>query len=109
MYPTLVVVLVASRRSVLERSITIPMHVDGIRRAITRAERREHAGCARCDTCPTCSSLDNVPNVGDTPWLGVSFDRNLGLTSMVSTLKDEDELQAYDGEDEDASDASRTS
>ena len=78
MYPTLVVVLAATRRSVLERR-SVPEHAPstGIRFATNPGGRRNRGG--HSSRCPTCNRTE------------IGLETSFGVRSHLSTTSDTDQ------------------
>ncbi|KZV73375.1 hypothetical protein PENSPDRAFT_648914 [Peniophora sp. CONT] len=97
MYPTLVIVIVASRRSVLERSIASPVHVRDMQSAISLADRRGYICRARRIIRRTRSFPDkSFSETDDIIWPEVGLGRSMGLTSIVTVPKNDDQPQSCD-------------
>ncbi|KZV74658.1 hypothetical protein PENSPDRAFT_186365 [Peniophora sp. CONT] len=91
MYPTLVVILVASRRSVLEGSTgsTLAAHVEEIRFTPNLADKR---GCIRCATCVACAARSWSDNGGsgqvDSRRLEIGLDESMAMGNIVPAPND---------------------
>lgn len=86
MNPTEVVVLVATRRSVLERSsIDYALSSTNIEFAANNAMHDGTRRSLRDATGRPCSGREASPTQGSALWLEVDFSSNIGLDSLIMT------------------------